>query len=270
MRNYLEANRRRWDECVAVHLRSSTGVYRTDEFRRGVDVLGPIERKEIGDVAGKRILHLQCHFGLDTLCLARRGALVTGLDFSRKALEAARTLAEECSIQARFVEADVYDAAAVIPERFDLVFASWGAINWVPDIRRWIRVAARMLEPAGSLYLLEGHPAAMVLEEGDDSRIALRHSYFQGSEPVISDEPHTYTGDPDRLANTRAYEWLHPLSAIVDGVLEAGLRLDYLREHDRLPWQNFPSMVRDPEFMWRLPTGVPSFPLAFSLRAKNS
>lgn len=268
MKSYFDANRRRWDESVAIHMRSSTGVYRVDDFRRGADVLGPIESEELGDVRGKRVLHLQCHFGLDTLCLARRGAQVTGLDFSHEAIEAARSLASECAIDVEFVEADVYDAT-VISDRFDLVLASWGAINWVPDVYRWMNVAAQLLAPKGSLYLLEGHPAALALEEEHDGRLTPRYEYFQGSEPVVSDEARTYTGDSDRLVNTRAYEWMHPLGNIVDAVLKAGLTLEYLREHDRLPWQNFSSMVRDEQFMWRLPADVPSFPLAFSIRANQ-
>ena len=268
--HYFESNRRRWDEAVAIHLRSKGGVYRVDEFRRGLDVLGPIEREELGDVTGKHILHLQCHFGLDTLCLARRGAHVTGLDFSPKAIEAARALAADCSLEARFVQADVYDAASVIPDRFDLVFASWGAINWIPDIDRWVGVAGQMLRPSGSLYLLEGHPAAMALEEDDAGRLFLQHAYFQGPDPVASDDLHTYTGDEEQLVNTRAYEWLHPLSTILEALRRSGLRLDAFREHDRLPWQNFASMTRDSEFMWRLPNDSPSFPLAFSLFASHA
>ncbi|MGB5811954.1 MAG: class I SAM-dependent methyltransferase [Polyangiales bacterium] len=270
LKRYFDANRRRWDESVAVHMRSSTGVYRIDDFRRGVDVLGPIESEELGDLAGKRVLHLQCHFGLDTLCLARRGACVTGLDFSHEAIAAARRLAEECAIDATFVEADVYDAASAIPELFDLVFATWGAINWVPDICRWVQVATELLVPGGSFYLLEGHPAAMALEEREDGRLSPRHAYFQGAEPVMSQEVHTYTGAPDRLQNATAYEWLHPLSAIVDATITSGLDLDFLHEHDRIPWQNFPSMTRDPQLMWSLPPDMPSFPLAFSLRATRT
>src|SRR5262245_11273672 len=136
----IEANRRNWDERVAVHRADRTGFYGVEEFRRGGDTLGPIEAGEIGDVRGKRLLHLQCHFGLDTLSLARRGATVTGLDFSAPAIAMARDLAAETGLTARFVESDVYEAHAAIADRFDIVYVTWGALGWLNDIRRWTAV----------------------------------------------------------------------------------------------------------------------------------
>src|SRR5262249_13588362 len=139
--------------------------YRVEQFLAGEDVRYPIERAETGSVAGKRVVHLQCHFGLDTLCLARKGAIATGLDFAPSAIAKARDLAERSGLAARFVEGNVYDAPRLIPERFDLVYVTWGAICWLPDIAGWARVVAQMLALGGSLYLLEGHPFALALDQ---------------------------------------------------------------------------------------------------------
>src|SRR4029453_3411876 len=144
--------------------------------RRGGDVLGPIESGEIGDIRGKRLLHLQCHFGLDTLSLARRGAVVTGLDFSAPAIAAARDLAAEAGLAARFVESNVYEAHAAIADRFDIVYVTWGAISWLNDIRRWAAVAAAFLAPGGFLYLAEHHPFPMMLQP-DGDRLYCRYPW---------------------------------------------------------------------------------------------
>ena len=269
MSDYFEANRRRWDESVAIHLNSKTGAYRLPQFRAGADVLGPIESAEVGTVAGKRLLHLQCHFGLDTLSLARRGATVTGLDFSAEAIAAARALSAETGVPGTFVEGNVYDAARLVDGRFDVVYVTWGAINWLPDIRRWAAVVAHFLDPGGFLYLLEGHPAALALDQAEDGRLVATYPYFHGTEPLVLDEETTYTGDTVRLTNTRSYEWIHPLSSIVNALIGAGLTLDVLNEHGRLAWKLFPCLVGDGDGMEALPPDMPSLPLAFSLKASK-
>ena len=267
MTDYFEANRRRWEEVVDIHLNSTTGAYRLPQFRAGADVLGPIESAEVGPVAGKRLLHLQCHFGLDTLSLARRGAVVTGLDFSAKALAAARALSAETGVPGTFVEGNLYDAPGLIDGRFDVVYVTWGAINWLPDISRWAEIVAHFLEPGGYLYLLEGHPAALALDQAEDGRLVPTYPYFQAVEPLTFDDDTTYTGDTIRLTHTRSYEWIHPLSAVINALIGAGLTLDFLNEHDRLVWKLFPCMTGREDGMEVLPTDVPSLPLAFSLKA---
>ncbi|MEE8272682.1 MAG: class I SAM-dependent methyltransferase, partial [Alphaproteobacteria bacterium] len=266
---YFDANRRRWDEVVDIHLKSGSGAYRVADFRAGRDVLLPIESGEIGDVDGRSLLHLQCHFGLDTLGLARRGATVTGLDFAPRAIAAARALSAETGVPGTFVEGNLYDAPALIDGRFDIVYVTWGAINWLPDIARWAAIAAGFLNPGGFLYLLEGHPAAEMLEPGVDGRLTPTYAYFPADTPLVFDDDRTYTGDPDRLTNTRAYEWIHPLGAIVTALAETGLAIDFLHEHDRLVWQMFPSMTEGADRMFRLPPDHPPVPLAYSLKASR-
>ncbi|HYM30485.1 MAG TPA: class I SAM-dependent methyltransferase [Candidatus Cybelea sp.] len=260
-----DANWRRWNEVVGIHLASDD--YAVAAFRQGRSSLHGIEDAEIGDVAGKRLLHLQCHFGLDTLKLARRGALVTGLDYSPNAIAAARRLAAETNLEARFVEGNLYDAPGLIDGRFDIVYVSWGAICWLPDIRRWAKIAADFLEPGGFLYLLEPHPVAFAMMRRDDGLFEVRDDYFARA-PIGVNEERTYTGNSGALVNTRFYNWLHPLGDIVMAVHDAGLALEYLREHDGVAWAMYPTLVEGADRIWRLPAGQPQLPLSFSLKAR--
>lgn len=270
MTDWLEINKRNWDERVAIHRRDRTGFYAIDAWRDGGKGLDGIEAAELGPIAGRSVVHLQCHFGLDTLALARLGATVTGLDFSPAAIEAARALAKETGLPARFVEGNVYDAPRLIEERFDLVFVTWGALCWLPDVAAWAAVVAAMLKPGGQLYLAEGHPGIMPLEE-EDGRLVFRHAWRQAPDAPLSFEtPTTYTGDPDLLTNKETLEWIHPLSAVVGGLLAAGLRLDFLHEHETLPWPAFPMMVETEGRLYRLPPEHPPLPLSYSLKATKT
>ncbi len=271
--DWRDANRANWDERVGVHLGSAG--YELASLRAGRGRLHPIEEAELGPVTGRRVLHLQCHFGRDTLALAQRGAEVVGLDFSRPAIDAARRLAAELGLerQARFVEADLYDAPSAIPEAgsFDVVFVTWGAISWLPDIGRWARVVAHFLAPGGSLYLAEGHPAALVFDDLarlPDGMPGYFAPYF-AREPIVADDPRDYADSSARLTNARQYSWIHPLADIVAGLIDAGLRLEWLHEHDSVPWQMFEMLVEDMHGMYRWPDR-PWLPLAFSLRARRS
>src|SRR5436305_1103799 len=165
MTDYLEINRRNWDERAAIHARDAPGGYMLERFRAGADALHAIEAAEVGDLSGKRVLHLQCHIGRDTLCLVRRGATVTGLDFSGAALDVARHLAAETGLQAQFVECTVDQAPDLAPGPFDLVFTTWGTICWLPDMRKWAKIIAAVLRPGGELYFADAHPEFCVLEE---------------------------------------------------------------------------------------------------------
>jgi SAM-dependent methyltransferase len=270
--DWKDANRANWDERVGAHLGSAG--YDLASLRAGRGHLHPIEEAELGPVTGRRVLHLQCHFGRDTLALAQRGAEVVGLDFSRPAIHAARRLAAELGLerQARFVEADLYDAPSAIPEpaSFDVVFVTWGAISWLPDIGRWAQVVAHFLAPGGSLYLAEGHPAAQVFDDMTrlpDGMPGYFAPYF-AREPIVADDPRDYADPSARLTNARQYNWIHPLADIVAGLIDAGLRLEWLHEHDSVPWRMFEMLVEDAHGMYRWPDR-PWLPLAFSLRARR-
>ncbi|MBB3999931.1 class I SAM-dependent methyltransferase [Aureimonas pseudogalii] len=265
---FFAANLANWNERAALHATDTTGSYRIAKVLAGGSSLHAIEADEIGDVAGLDVVHLQCHIGLDTLSLKHLGARsVTGLDFSPTALAAARDFAARAGTQARFVEASIYDAPEALGERYDLAFVTWGAINWLPDIAAWARVVAAVLRPGGRLYLLEGHPMMNQCDLVEGRLVVTYDARTPEDRPLVFDEEETYTGDARKLTATRNYEWIHPVGVVVGALLAAGLRLDFLREHDRLAWQAFPGMVEAGEDLFALPPGVAGIPLALSIGA---
>ena len=262
----LEANRAMWDERVPIHTAST--FYDVPGFVAGADPLRSFETVEVGDVTGKSLLHLQCHFGQDTLAWARRGATVTGLDFSLPAVEAARELAAQVgAADARFVDADVYEAVKALDgETFDIVYTGLGALCWLPDMTRWAETVAALLAPGGFLYLAEFHPITDVF--GDDG-LNVTTDYFR-RDPMSWDEPGTYTDSTVETENNQSYEWLHGLGEIVSALIAAGLRLEFLHEHDFSLFRRFQAFERSTEGItevYRFPAGHPRVPLMYSLRA---
>ena len=255
-------NRANWDDRVPVHLASS--YYDLAAFRAGADTLRPFEAAEAGDVAGRRLVHLQCHIGLDTLSWARRGALVSGLDFSAPAIEAASALAAELGIDASFVVSDVYDAVAAFGgRRFDIVYTGIGALVWLPDVPRWAQVVAGLLAPGGFVYLVEGHPFGQVLD--DESGVVVARDYFDAG-PQIEDYPFTYTDGP-ALQHTRSVQFQHGVGEVITALVDAGLRIDFMHEYDFEVFRRFESLRRQDDGTYRYPPGHPRVPLIFSLRA---
>lgn len=266
---FFETNRANWDERVGLHLRDRKGIYRFDDLRAGKDILGPIEDAELGDISGRRVLHLQCHFGMDTICLARRGGIVTGLDFSPEAVAAARNLAAEMGTDVRFVESNVYDAPAATGGGFETVFTSWGAIGWLPDIDAWAQVVSDCLVEGGFLYIAEAHPFLHMVEEIDGKIEMVWDWRTPKDTPIREDDDMSYAGDGSKFRNTVTYGWNHPLSDIFAALAKAGMQLEWFHEHEMIPWQAFPSMVRKgTQFAQR--EGQTKMPLAFSLRATKS
>ncbi len=270
--DWRRLNRANWDERVGIHLNAPG--YRLAPLRAGRGRLRLVE-DELGPVAGLRVLHLQCHFGADTLALAQRGAEVTGLDFSAPAIEAARALAAELglSARARFVQADLYDAPTAIPEpaAFDCVFVTWGAIPWLPDIRAWAKVVAHFLKPGGFSYFAEGHPAALVFDDSTGAP-GSRPGFFMpylGRTKLIDTDPRDYADPNARLVNATTHQWLHPIGDVVTALIDAGLRLDWLHEHDAVVWRMFDCLVEDEAGLYRWPD-KPWLPLSYSLRATRT
>ncbi len=269
MTDHIEMNRRNWDERAAIHARDSTGDYMLDRFRAGEDALHAIEAAELGDISGKRVLHLQCHIGRDTLCLVRRGAIVTGLDFSAAALSVARRLSEETGLKADFVEGTVDQAPDLTPGPFDLVFTTWGTICWLPDVKQWAKVIASVLAPDGELYFADAHPGFNVLEEYAGKFAPTYDFQTPPDRPLQFANETTYTGDPTIISHQSTREWIHSLSAVLGGLIDAGLTITMFREHEVLPWRGLPSLVPASDRMWRLPDGVPRIPLSYSVRARK-
>ena len=267
---FFAANRRNWDERVPIHRRDRSGFYAVEWFLAGEKHLQAIEWAELSDVAGKRLIHLQCHFGLDTLILARHGALVTGLDFSPAAIDEAQLLAKQTGLSAEFVCANVYDARQALTGDFDIAYTTWGTICWLPDLMGWARTIAALLVPGGYLYFTDAHPNMLILEERDGRLVHEFPLDTPADRPLIFDEAHTYNDDPAPLAATRTFQWIHSLSRIFGALLAAGLTLDFLHEHPGLPWPPFPMCECGADGLWHLPDRIPAFPLAVSLRARKA
>jgi SAM-dependent methyltransferase len=263
MSDYFALNLAHWDEVTPVHLASP--FYRTRAFRDGEMVLDDIARESVGDVSGKRLLHLQCHIGLDTLSLARLGADVTGLDFSPAALEAARALSAETGVPGRFIQANVLDPPGDLTG-FDIVFASWGVHCWIPDMSAWMCTAAKALKPGGRLVLLDDHPIRAMVE-GDPPTITYP---YDSSEALIFEDVGDYTDRSVKVAASKTAEWAHGLGTLVNAAIEAGLVIRRLDELDRVPWLSLPQLVECGAGYWRLPPGIPTFPLAFRLLAQKA
>ncbi|WP_329620196.1 acyltransferase domain-containing protein [Streptomyces sp. NBC_01255] len=260
--DYLEVNRALWDERVPIHVESDH--YDVEGFRRGADPIREFELREVGDVTGLRLAHLQCHIGLDTLAWARRGARVTGLDFSAPAIEQARRFAAELGLDARFETADVYESEARLGSRaYDIVYTGVGALCWLPDIRKWAETVVSLLAPGGFLYLSEFHPFADTL--GYDGRTVV-HDYFD-SGPQISDMSGTYADTKASTENSRAVAFQHGLGEVVSALVSAGLRIDFLNEHDMTIFQKFHSLSSHADGIFKSADGKPRVPLMYSLRA---
>jgi SAM-dependent methyltransferase len=272
--DWRELNQANWDERVAIHVNAPNG-YDLAKLRDGTATLDPIAAAILGSVDGLNVLHPQCHFGMDTLTIARRGAAVTGLDFSPPAIAAARALTTELGLadRARFIEANIYDAPAVLPElsRFDRVFVSWGALCWLPDIHRWASIMAGFLAPGGFLALVEAHPIAYIFDDQTATADGMPGWFmpYLSRAPLIEDRTEDYADSTAQLRNTRTVQFLHPLSDILTALLDAGLRIERFQEHDSITWRMFASLVqRAPnEYAW---PDKPWLPLSFSLRAVKS
>jgi len=259
----LEENRAWWDERVPIHLESS--LYDLPGFRAGRSNLAAYEPQELGSVAGLELLHLQCHVGLDTLSWARLGARVTGFDFSRPALEAARQLAQELGLDANFVYGELERAPEVLGRQFDVVYTGKGALLWLPDLGRWADVVARLLRPGGCLYLVEFHPLVEIMGE--------RSPEFQGDYLAGAKSFYDEAGDyavPDAVTqHNRSHEWCHPLGEVVTKLAQSGLRIEFLEERCETYFARFPPPYLEEAAagIWTAPAGTPRVPLVYSLRA---
>ena len=266
--SWYSDNRDWWDEKVPLHVGGE--FYRVREFLEGEEQLRPFEIEELGDVSGRTLFHPQCHFGQDTLCWARHGAVVTGLDFSPAAVDAATKLAADAGItDSRFVCADVYDAFdAVGGARFDVVYTGLGAINWLHDIHRWAATMAAVCRPGGTLYLAEFHPfAAMFDDERTDGALVPRYDYFGHEWHDTSD---TYTGSygaqdaATEFNDTHERVWT--VGEVVTALIGAGFGLEFLHEHEFTLYDSLRFLVRT-ERGYELPDGLPRIPMMYSLRA---
>lgn len=258
-------NRATWDRWADLNFGSD--FYDVASFKAGRNALDNIELEGVGDVAGKRLLHLQCHFGMGTISFARMGATVTGVDLSERAIELARSLAQELEIPATFICADVADATGVLEAgAFDIVFVSYGAISWLPDLRPWARTIAHALAPGGTLFVVDHHPALWIFDDTTEERV-LRYRYPYFSREALRDEAQGNYADPSDPHTHVSYSWQHTFEEIVSALRENGMRITALREYDRIAWAWFPWMEKDEDGLWRMPDDMGSLPLMFSVTA---
>ncbi|TFF95239.1 class I SAM-dependent methyltransferase [Candidatus Thorarchaeota archaeon] len=264
MDDRLRANRELWENRVDAHKESK--FYDLDGFLKGTQTLEAVEVEELGDVKSKRLVHLMCHFGLDTLSLARLGADVTGVDFSEKAIALARDIAEQIGVSARFVCANVYDAPEALQETFDIVYTGGGVLCWLPDITKWAEVVASLLRPGGVFYIREFHPFSMIFDDESED-LSVRYPYFQGDAPIMFHSDYSYADTERKLETKTSYEWNHPISEIVNSLLGVSLELQFYNEFSYSTWQALPMMKQDDEGRWRIPGLEQHIPFMFSIRA---
>lgn len=267
----MAVNRAHWDERAPAHAASPD--YAVARFRSDPAHLSDVVRFDLprlGDVRGLRGVHLQCHIGTDTLSLARLGAHMTGLDFSPAALHQARRLAEATGADVTFVEAELYRALDVLPAAaFDLVHTGVGALCWLPDVRRWAGIVAALLRPGGRLFLREAHPVLWSLDERRDEPV-LRHPYFEHADPLVFDDPDTYVSTDVAFTHTTSHSWNHGLGEIVTALLDVGLVLTALVEHDSVPWNALPGQMHELENgEWRLTDRPERLPHSYTLQARR-
>lgn len=266
----VRANNALWDEWTKIHERSA--FYDLAGFKRGGIRLSDEELAEIGPVEGLDVLHLQCHFGMDTLSFARLGARVTGADFSQAAVDLATSIAAEIgATDARFVRSDLYDLPDALDGDFDLVYTSRGVLGWIPDIRRWADVVARFVRPGGRFYITEIHPVAQAFEnEGVvPGELRLAYPYWEHREPLAFPVVGSYADPEAEVRTPTEYGWDHGLGEIVTALVDAGLRIRSLREFPFVAWK-LDFLVDSPEGGWRLPPGTPGeLPLSFSILASK-
>ncbi len=266
-REYVDRNRAHWDELAEHH--PDTDHYDVESFLAGETTLRDLEREEL-DTGGARLLHLQCHFGLDTLSWVRdeAAAHATGVDFSGTAIDTARELRDRVGIdsgRARFVECDVYDLD--LDEAFDLVVTTYGTVYWLPDLDPWAAVVADHLEPGGTFYIADGHPfAAPFHEESTAEDLQVTYPYFDEGAMTFEHDG-SYAGWNFGLDNRTSHGFAHPMGEIVTALTGAGLRIEFLHEHPWSFFQRFEAMERDDRGRWWLPGLDQDIPFTFSLRA---
>ena len=266
---YREANRKNWNDRVPVHL--DAWGYSMGRFIEEPDFISmnvEYERKELGDVEGKSLLHLQCQLGTDALSWARLGATVTGMDFSEQAITAARKLFADCDTPGRFFVAELYESRSVLDETFDIVYTGGGALIWLPDIKGWAKVMSDFLKPGGTFYINDFHPVMLSLDLGrDDDILSITRSYFESKEPEVFDEKASYAGS-GVIENSRHFNWNHGIGEITTALIEAGLRIEFVHEFKYTGWHGVPALEKpDDDDWWRLPDRRDRLPLAFSIRA---
>lgn len=260
--NYIEVNRKSWNDRVAFHLASD--FYDLENFKQGKTSLKAFELDLLGDITGKKILHLQCHFGQDTISLQRMGAKVTGVDLSDEAIKAARDLSVELNSGATFICCDIYDLPNHLNETFDIVFTSYGTIGWFPDLDKWAALIDRYLKPDGQFIFTEFHPVVWMF---DDNFEKVGYNYFK-SDAIIETNSGTYA-DTDAAIEPTSVTWNHSLSEVFTSLKTAGLSVEDFKEYDYSPYNCFSHTEEYEEGKFRIKHIGNNIPMVYSLVCKK-
>jgi len=257
---YFDTNKELWNKKTAVHVRSE--FYDVDGFKSGKSSLNHIELEEVGDVQGKTMLHLQCHFGLDTLSWARMGAKTTGVDFSEEAIQLARSLSEETGIPSDFICSNIYDLEQNLDQKFDIVFTSYGTIGWLPDLDKWASLISHALNDDGFFYIVEFHPVIWMY---DDKLEKVKYAYHNKG-PIVEETEGTYA---DRTANIKQveYGWNHSLGEVINSLIQHGMSIRFLNEYPYSPYNVFQNMEKNPDGFWWHKKYKDKIPMLYSLKA---
>lgn len=264
MDDYLQANQQLWNEWTTLHEQAPR--YKVAAFKAGASTLRPVERAELTDVMGKTLLHLQCHFGLDTLSWARTGAIVTGVDLSDRPIDLARSLSAELNIPATFVCSDLFDLSNRLSGQFDIVFTSYGVLNWLNDLKAWAAIIAHFLKPGGVFYMVEFHPFSRVFDS-DSPELKVTNPYYFTEERFRFAAQGSYAAEGSVLFH--GYNWNHSLSEIFNALIGAGLQIQFFNEFPFTLRERIAGMVQREDGLWRLTSQHGMVPLLFSLRARK-
>lgn len=261
MQKFFNANKNVWNKKVSFHFKSD--FYDVTGFRRGKSSLQFIELEELGDVKGKSMLHLQCHFGLDSLSWSRLGAEVTAVDFSDEAIRTAKGLSAETGINAEFICCNIYDLNEVLDKKFDIVFTSYGVVGWLPDLKRWGEIISHFLKPSGIFYMVEFHPVVWMFNDQFDK---LEFSYFKSEEPIAETISGTYA-DKNANINETQFSWNHSLGEVISSLVSSGLKLEFLNEFPFSVYDCFSNTVKGTDGRWRIEGLEDIIPLMYSIKA---
>jgi len=258
--NYFDANKTTWNNKVKVHAKSD--MYDLEAFKTGESSLMPYELEALGDVSGKSLLHLQCHFGQDTLSWNRKGAKCTGVDLSDEGINLAQSLNEELKLDVHFVCCNVLDTSKFVKDTFDIVFTSYGVIGWLPDLKPWGKMIAQRLKKGGTFFMAEFHPIVWMFDYLEDKPI-MKYGYMQ-EEVIYEEYEGTYANQNSKMVS-KEYGWNHDLSEVVNALTAAGLQIEYLKEFDESPYDVLPDLVKIDSGMFV--TEEKLYPLIFTLKA---
>jgi SAM-dependent methyltransferase len=259
---YFIANKDLWNQRTAIH--KDSAFYDLAGFKAGANTLTQIELSEVGNVKEKSLLHLQCHFGMDTLSFIRMGARCTGIDLSDDAIKLAKEINQELKLDAKFVCCNVYDLKEHLDEKFDIVFTSYGVVGWLPDLDKWAAIISHFLKPGGIFYMAEFHPVVWMF---DDEFTHIKY-YYDNRELIITENEGTYT---DRNADIKGkeYSWNHSISEVLNALIYAGLRIEFFNEHMYSPYPCFRNVVETEKNKWHIKGMEGKIPMVYSLRAEK-